>query len=110
MPNVFKSIFSNVTTVMSNVYLCPSATTAIIIGAQAANKTTTTVSFTAQVSSDAGATVANTAHLANAVAIPTNAALGFVSGKLVLEAGESLMCNAASNSNISVTLSVLEIS
>lgn len=105
MPNVFKSIYYNTTTSAANVYVCPSATTAIIIGAQAANKIASTTGLTITLSN-----TVSSSTMVNSVAIPTNAALGFVSGKLVMEAGEFMQANSTANGDVHITLSVLEIS
>lgn len=105
MANTFKSVTYTTTTSLANAYVCPAATTAIIIGAQAANlQTTTTVGFSAQISNG----VSNSLLISN-VGIPGSAALGFISGKLVLEAGEYLQASATSASNVNITLSILEI-
>jgi hypothetical protein len=105
VPNVFKSIYYNTQAAAGNVYVCPSATTAIIIGAQAANKIATSTGLTINLSN-----TTNTSTMVNNVAIPTNAALGFVSGKLVMEAGEFMQANCTANGDVHITLSVLEIS
>jgi hypothetical protein len=105
LANTFKSVTYTTTTTIANAYVCPAATTAIIIGAQAANLTTSTVvGFSARISNGAA-----TSTLVANVAIPGSSALGFISGKLVLEAGEYLQANATSASNVNLTLSILEI-
>lgn len=104
MPNTFKSVTYTTTTSLANTYICPSGTTAIIIGAQAANKLTTPLGFSATTNNGA-----NVSHLASNIAIPGSSALGFISGKLVLEAGEYLQTSATSASNVNITLSILEI-
>ena len=109
MPNTFKSVYYNTTASLANVYVCPSATTAIVIGAQAANKNTVSTGLTVNLITGAGG-AANTSTLANAIAIPTNAALGFVSGKLVFEAGEYMQASSTAAGDVHITLSILEIS
>lgn len=104
MPNTFRSILVTATTSLSNVYTANSGVTTIVIGAQACNGIGSTVTLTAKV-----ANATTNTHLANAVAIPPNAALSFISGKLVLETGESLQVSTNSNNNVQITLSLLEI-
>lgn len=105
MPNTFKNARAALTGTAATVYTCPSATTAIILMAQAANVDNTgAVSVTATWYDGA-----DTTHLAKALSIPSNAALNLLSGKLVLEAGDYFSANSTATSKVELTLSILEI-
>jgi len=106
MPNVFKNTLYSVTSSLADVYVCPAATTAIVIGCQASNRSNTgTVALDLKV--DDGV---DNEFLLNDVAIPTNASLQCIAGKLVLEAGDKIQAATGVTNDISLVVSVLEIS
>jgi predicted aminopeptidase len=106
MPNVFKNARAALTGSTAVVYTCPSATTAIVLLAQAANvDNSAAVSATATWSDGT-----NTTHLVKAVSIPQYAAVNLLAGKLVLEAGDSVSAFSTATNRVELTLSVLEIS
>jgi hypothetical protein len=108
MPNTFKNAKLKVQTTDSDVYECPSATTAIVIGMQISNVAATSKETTVWWT-DASASNAVT-RLVKDVIVPAKAALAPVAGKLVLEAGDKVRALCTSNDDIEVTVSVLEIS
>lgn len=91
----------------TDVYTCPAATTAIVLMAQAANeKGTTAVTVTAGwTDSSNGAALT---HLEKEAAIAAGAALGLLSGPLVLEAGDKFQALCSEASGIHLSLSILE--
>lgn len=106
MPNVFKNELYAVQSTIGDVYTCPASTIAIVIGCQAANRNNTgTVALDLVVNS--GAT---NEFLLNDVAIPQNASLACIAGKLVLEAGDKLRAQCGTNNDVSLVVSLLEIS
>jgi hypothetical protein len=101
--NTFISVAANVTTVASTVYTCPAETTGIVLLAQATNIN----------SSDAGnitfySSVNGNTELVKDFTIPVGDAAALLSGKLVIEAGQSIGCSANANSVLKLTLSILE--
>jgi hypothetical protein len=101
--NTFKSVVANVSTTATTLYTCPAETTTIVLLAQAANiheSLNANISF---FTSKGGNT-----ELVKNFTIPVGDAAGLLSGKLVMEPGESIGCLGSSNSALKITLSVLE--
>ncbi len=93
----------NITTVPTNLYTCPAETTAIVLLAQATNVNGTDDGNITFYSSVNGNT-----ELAKDFTIPVGDSAGLLSGKLVIEEGESIGCYANANSVLKITLSILE--
>jgi hypothetical protein len=94
-------------TSIADVYTCPAATTAIVLQAQAANvdganAVTVTAGWT-----DASDSATLT-ELEKVASVAAGAALGLLSGPLVLEAGDKFRALCSSANGIKVTLSILE--
>lgn len=108
MAQTFKNFRAVLGTSLSDVYTVPSATTAIVIGCQAANvhSAARTFDFLWTDSSNADAAT----YLADGVVIPTAAAYEPIGGKLVLEAGDKLRGLNEGANHVEVTVSVLELS
>ena len=109
MAETFKNAKLALTTSSATIYTCPSATTAIILMCQVANidgtnEADATISWTD--SSDS----ATETFLAKTVSVPADSSLGILSGKMVLETGDTLKGLASADSDLAVTVSVLEIS
>jgi hypothetical protein len=107
MAETFKMLNQSLTTAEANVYVCPSATQAIIFLAQAANSDGANSADITMFATDSSAT--SKKYLTRTIPIPADAASSFLTGKLVLEAGDYLSGLASSNNHIDVTLSILEI-
>ncbi len=101
--NVFKSVAANITTVATNIYTCPAETTAIVLLAQATNINASDDGNITFYSSINGNT-----ELAKDFTIPVGDAAALLSGKLVVEAGNSIGVYANANSVLKLTLSILE--
>jgi hypothetical protein len=108
MANTFKNAKLKIQDAATDVYECPSATTAIVLGCQVSN-----VSATAEEvevwwtdASDADAVT----RLVKDVVIPSQAALSPIAGKLVLEAGDKIRAVGTDNDDAEIVVSVLEIS
>ena len=87
--------------------LKPAATKAIVIGCQVTNVTASTqaLDFYWTDSSDT-----NTAtYLADAIGVPTQSSYEPIGGKLVLEAGDTLVGISGTASGLEATVSVLEL-
>lgn len=101
--NTFKSVAANITTVPANIYTCPAETTAIVLLAQATNINASNDGNITFYSSINGNT-----ELAKDFTIPVGDSAGLLSGKLVIEEGESIGVYANANSVLKITLSILE--
>lgn len=101
--NTFKSVAANITTVPTNIYTCPAETTAIVLLAQATNVDASNDGNITFYSSMNGNT-----ELAKDFTIPVGDSAGLLSGKLVIEAGNSIGVYANANSVLKLTLSILE--
>ncbi len=101
--NTFKSYAANITTVPSNVYTCPADTTAIVLLAQATNVNASNDGNITFYTSMNGNT-----ELAKDFTIPVGDSAALLSGKLVVEAGNSIGVYANANSVLKLTLSILE--
>jgi len=110
MPEVFKFVNNTLTTAAvttQNLYTSPANTTSIIFMGQLAN---IDPSNTAAVSVTAFDSSANTLdYLVSNIPVPIGAATTFLTGKLVLEAGDVLSANANGNNRIDVSLSILQL-
>jgi hypothetical protein len=108
MANTFKNAKIKIQDTMSDVYVCPSATVAIVIGCQVANVSATPeeVEVIWTDASDADAVT----RLVKDVIIPAQAALAPIAGKLVLEAGDKIRALCEDNDDAEIVVSVLEIS
>lgn len=105
MANTFKNVIHETNTDYVAAYTCPAATTAIIIGCQASNKSNTgAVEFGLQIN-----TGVNIEFLVNDVTIPEDASLAPIAGKLVLEAGDALEAKTGGTADVSLVISILEI-
>lgn len=101
--NIFKNVTANLTTTGNTVYTTPTGYSGIVLMAQLSNITAGTV--------DASLFVDKSGNLTSLVTdfpIPSNDAAGALSGKLVLEQGQSVFASASANSSIQLTMSILE--
>lgn len=109
MAVAFKNARLLVTTSYSTAYTAPALTTAIIIGLQVANVDgTNTADISAQWLDSSNANAAT--RIANTVSVPADAAIGLLTGRLVLEAGDALQALASANSDLELSVSIMEIS
>jgi Tfp pilus assembly protein PilX len=104
--------FTNAKAVLADsattIYTCPAATKAIVIGCQVANISATSknLSIWWTDSSDTNAIT----RLGELIALPTQSVYEPVSGKLVLEAGDTIVGTSSVASDLEATVSILEIS
>jgi hypothetical protein len=105
MANTFKVYRAALGASASVVYTVPASTTAIVLMAQAANVDNTGVVPVTATWNDG----TNDTHLVKALEIPAKAAVNLLSGKLVLEAGDTLSANSDASNKVELTVSVLEI-
>jgi len=100
MANTFKNYTSaSIGTSATTVYTVPSATTAVVIGLNVANRTAGTVYVDAQLGST---------YIVKAAPIPTGSALSVLDGKIIAEATDTIVVTSDTASSIDAIVSVLE--
>lgn len=109
MAEAFKNFKLALGTDSATAYTCPAATTAIVLLCQVSNidgvnEADATVTWTD--ASDSGAETA----LVSAAPVPAGSALGVLSGKLVLAAGDTIAGLASAAGDLVLTGSVVEMS
>lgn len=103
--NVFKTVTAEVTTSNEVIYTAPTGNTGIVLMAQIANITNssgeiTFIHFDSATNSDT--------ELVKNFSIPGNDAASVITGKLIIEAGDSVKIFASANNKFKITLSILE--
>jgi hypothetical protein len=109
MAEAFKNFKLALGTSSATAYTCPASTTAIVLMLQVSNVDGTNEADATITWTDASDSGASTA-LANAVPVPAGSALGVLSGKMVLEAGDTIAGLASAASDLVLTGSVVEMS
>lgn len=104
----FKNVRAVLGTAATDVYEVPAATTAIVIGCQAANVHSASRTLEFWWTDDSAADAVT--YLADNVVIPAAAAYEPIGGKLVLEAGDKLRGLNEGADHVEVSVSVLELS
>ena len=100
MANTFKNYTSaSVGTGATTTYTVPSATTAIMMGCNLANRTASQIAVDVQVAG---------VYLVKGAPIPANSALGVLDGKIILEATDTVVVTSDTASSADVIVSVLE--
>ena len=102
--NIFRNITADLTTVAQTLYTAPAAYSGIVLMAQISNITAGTVTASVYVKN---VDLTLTSLVTN-YSISGNDALGVLSGKLVLQTGQSLVAVAAADSSLQMVMSVLE--
>jgi hypothetical protein len=105
--NVFKTITKVATTSPVGIYTAPTGYTGVVLLAQTANigNNTQTVSFSHQ---RTVAGIAVTTEILKNFPVSTSDTANLLSGKLVLESGDSLVLSASNGTDIKFLGSVLE--
>ena len=101
--NVFRTVTANITTSDSVIYTAPSSYSGIVLMAQITNVTGTPANVTVVYGNGS----ANTELLSN-FAIAGNDATNALTGKLVIETGDTLSVSASANNTLKITASILE--
>lgn len=102
--NTFKTTTANVTTVSTNVYTTPAGVTTVVLLTQVSNIDATN-SVTISASHVRGG---NSTSIIKNVTVPINDAINLLSGKLILQTGDSLSITASANDRAQLVLSYLE--
>ena len=108
MPNTFKNARGALTNSLVTYYTTPGSTTSIVLLAQLTNVDNTGAQAGTVCWYDSSGSVKT--DLVKAVSVPSNAAVGVIAGKLVLEAGDYIQASSTASSLLELSLSVLEIS
>ena len=101
--NVFKTITANVTTALTSVYTPPTGYSTVVLLAQISNISGSTITVSGY-HLRSGTTTA----LIQGAGVPTNDAINLLTGRLILQYGDSLEVSASANSAGQLLLSVLE--
>jgi hypothetical protein len=101
--NIFKNVTADLTTDEEVIYTTPQGFSGIVLMAQISNITSFPVTTTVLVFRDSVET-----SLITDFEIPGNDAASILTGKLVLESGQSLMASANNNSSLQMVMSILE--
>lgn len=101
--NIFKTVTANVTTSSSTVYTAPLGYTTVILLAQVSNTGNTLVTVTSNHVRSGVPT-----NIITAAPLPTADAISLVSGKLILQTGDSITVAASANNSAQMLLSILE--
>lgn len=109
MANVFKNFRGALTTSGVTVYTCPDGTTAIVLSCQASNVDgTNSADVTARWTDASNSNVVT--NWAKTVAVPADTSISVITGKPVLEAGDTIVGLASADGDLELSGSVLEIS
>ena len=103
--NVFKTVTAEVTDTDEIIYTTPPGNTSIVLMAQVTNLTTNTESFTFKHFNSASNV---DTELVKDFSVPGNDATSPVTGKLIIEAGDSIKIQGSANDTFKITLSILE--
>jgi hypothetical protein len=101
--NNFKTTLANITTTTSNVYTPPAGYAAVVLMAQVSNNGSGTIQISADINRSGVAT-----SLINGASVPVNDAISVVTGRLILNYGDTLQFTSSDNSSAQLVLSYLE--
>ena len=107
MANTFKNKGAALTNSLVTYYTTPGSTTTIVLLAQLTNVDNTGAQAGTVCWYDSSASAKY--DLVKAVSVPSNAAIGVIAGKLVLEPGDYIQASSTASSLLELSLSVLEI-
>lgn len=101
--NTFRTITATITTTPTTIYTAPNGVSGIVLGTQVANISNQDAVVTAWHVRGITAT-----ELVKNFEIPRGDAMGILSGKLVLQAGDGIRMQALADNTLKITLSILE--
>ena len=101
--NIFKTTLANITTTTTSVYTPPLGYVAVVLMAQVSN----TGNATIQISTDILRS-ASTTSLISGISIPSGDAASVLTGRLILQYGDSLQFTSSDNTSGQLVLSYLE--
>jgi hypothetical protein len=101
--NIFKTITANVTTSSTSVYTAPVGYSTVVLLAQVSNIGASSIT----VSSD-HVRSGNPTNIITATPLPVADAVTLLTGKLILQTGDSIRISASANNSAQLLLSILE--
>jgi hypothetical protein len=101
--NTFKTYTANVTTTTTSIYTTPTGYTSVILLAQVSNISGNTITVAANHVRSSIPTA-----IITGASIPVNDAVNLLSGKLVLQTGDSISVSSSADNSAQAILSVLE--
>lgn len=101
--NVFKTVTYDLTTAVSTVYTAPVAYATVVLLCQVSNISNSTITIDAY-----HVRSSTTTALIMGATVPVNDALNLLTGRLILQSGDSLEIRASDNSSGQLLLSILE--
>jgi len=101
--NTFKTYTANLTTSSTTIYTAPSGYTTVVLLAQVSNISNNTITIASSHLRGIVPTV-----LITGAQVPINDAINLLSGKLVLQTGDSITATASANNSAQAILSILE--
>jgi hypothetical protein len=102
--NVFKTVVANVTTTSTSVYSTPIGYATVVLLAQVSNiDAGNTIGVSANIERSGNAT-----SLIQNAQVPVEDAISVLTGRLILNYGDSFKVSATANASAQLTLSVLE--
>ncbi len=101
--NIFRTITVDVTSTMTPIYTAPVGYNGVVLMAQVSNISGNTIQVSANIDRVAGSKA-----LVKNIKLPTEDAIGLLTGRLVLQPTDSFAIQASANSVAELTLSVLE--
>lgn len=103
--NIFRTVTNELSETNSILYTTPSGFTGIVLMAQVSNVTSTSKEVTFSHYNTSGDIET---ELVKELAIPGNDSTSVITGKLILEEGDSVKSFASENSSLKIVLSILE--
>jgi len=101
--NNFKTTLANITTATANVYTPPVGYATVVLMAQVSNNGDETIQISAGVNRGG-----NTTALINGASVPVNDAITVLTGRLILQFGDTLQFTSSDNTSAQLVLSYLE--
>ena len=101
--NNFKTTLENLTTTTANVYTPPIGYSTVVLMAQVSNTGNSTVQISAGISRSN-----NYTSLINLASVPVNDAITVLTGRLILNFGDTLQFASSANNSSQLVLSYLE--
>jgi hypothetical protein len=102
--STFRRVLYPATTTLTTFYTAPAGSGAVVVGCQVAN-TTMTTHVRVDLAVRSGGT---TRYLAQNIVVPFDAALGPITGKLILQPGDELRARSTVANSLDIILSVTE--
>lgn len=101
--NVFKSTQANLTSTMTSIYTAPTGYTTVMLSAQISNISNITIAVSA-----AHVRAGNVTSIITSASVPVHDYLTLLSGKLILQTGDSFQANVNPSGAGQLIISMLE--